>query len=144
MGFTPLEGLVMGTRCGDIDPALVSYIAEKEDLSLSQVDGLMNKSSGLLGLTETSNDLREIELEVVHGSEQHILALDIFCQRIKKYIGAYIAELGGLDVLVFTAGIGEKSANVRKHVLENMQYLGIDFDPVKNNRSYLKKLISID
>ena len=135
MGFTPLEGLVMGTRCGDIDPALVSYIAEKEDLSLSQVDGLMNKSSGMLGLTETSNDLREIEFEAGQGSEQHILALDIFCQRIKKYIGAYTAVMGGLDVLVFTAGIGEKSSYVRKHVLENMQYLGIEIDAEKNDKN---------
>jgi len=135
MGFTPLEGLVMGTRCGDIDPALVSYIAEKEELSLQQVDGLMNKSSGMLGLTETSNDLREIELEAEHGSEQHILALEIFCQRIKKYIGAYSAVMGGLDVLIFTAGIGEKSSYVRKHVLEGMQYLGIKINDAKNDKN---------
>ena len=90
MGFTPLEGLVMGTRCGDIDPALVPYITNLEKLSLSQVDSLLNKSSGMLGLTETTNDLREIELEAENGSDQHKLALGIFCHRIKKYIGAYI------------------------------------------------------
>jgi acetate kinase len=135
MGFTPLEGLVMGTRCGDIDPALVPYIAEKEELSLSQVDSLMNKSSGMLGLTETSNDLREIELEAEHGSDQHLLALDIFCHRIKKYIGAYIAELGGLDALIFTAGIGEKSSYVRQNALHNLQYLGIEIDLERNENN---------
>ena len=135
MGFTPLEGLVMGTRCGDIDPALVSYMAEKENLNLSQVDNLMNKSSGMLGLTETSNDLREIEFEAEQGSEQHILALDIFCRRIKKYVGAYIAVLGGLDVLVFTAGIGEKSSYVRKKVVENLKNLGIEVDPERNEKN---------
>ena len=135
MGFTPLEGLVMGTRCGDIDPALVSYIAQNENLSLEKIDNLMNKSSGMLGLTETSNDLREIELEAKKGSKQHELAMDIFCYRIKKYIGAYAAVLGDLDVLIFTAGIGEKSWYIRGEVLKNMEYLGIKFDPKKNNKN---------
>jgi len=135
MGFTPLEGLVMGTRCGDIDPALVSYIAQNENLSLEKIDNLMNKSSGMLGLTETSNDLREIELEAEKGSKQHKLAIDIFCYRIKKYIGAYAAVLGELDVLIFTAGIGEKSSYIRGEVLKNMEYLGIKFHPKKNNKN---------
>ena len=132
MGFTPLEGLVMGTRCGDIDPALVPYITNLEKLSLSQVDSLLNKSSGMLGLTETTNDLREIELEAENGSEQHKLALDIFCHRIKKYIGAYIAILGGLDVLVFTAGIGEHSSAVRKLSTSGLESLGIRINEKKN------------
>lgn len=135
MGFTPLEGLVMGTRCGDIDPALVPYLANLEQLSTSQIDALMNKSSGMLGLTETTNDLREIEMEAEAGSEQHQLALDIFCHRIRKYIGSYMAVLGGLDILVFTAGIGENSYSVRARTLEGLEKLGIAIDPEKNNKN---------
>ena len=132
MGFTPLEGLVMGTRCGDIDPALVPYIAKTEKLTLEQVDSLLNKNSGLLGLTETTNDLREIEIEAENGSEQHILALDIFIHRIIKYIGAYSAILGGLDCLVFTAGAGEKSPYIRSRVCKNLGYLGVTIDEEKD------------
>jgi acetate kinase len=135
MGFTPLEGLVMGTRCGDIDPALVPYITRLENLSLEQVDALMNKNSGMLGLTETTNDLREIELEAENGSDIHILAMDIFCHRIIKYIGAYAAVLGGVDALVFTAGVGEHSYYARRQVCENMQFLGISIDLEKNDRN---------
>jgi acetate kinase len=135
MGFTPLEGMVMGTRCGDIDPALVPYIASLENLSMAQVDSLLNKSSGMLGLTETTNDFREIEMEAEKGSEQHRLALAIFCHRLKKYIGAYIAILGGLDALVFTAGIGEHSSYVRSHSVANLQNLGISIDEKKNEKN---------
>ncbi len=135
MGFTPLEGLVMGTRCGDIDPALVPYITTLENLSMSQVDSLLNKSSGMLGLTETTNDFREIEMETEKGSEQHRLALAIFCHRLKKYIGAYLAVLGSLDALVFTAGIGEHSPHVRTHTLANLENLGIRIDEEKNARN---------
>ncbi len=138
MGFTPLEGLVMGTRCGDIDPALISYIAEQEELPLAKVDNLMNKSSGMLGLTETTNDLREILYEAEQGSEQHALALDIFCHRIKKYIGAYAAVLGGLDAIVFTGGIGEKSSHVRGEVLNELGFLGVEVDEVKNEANELQ------
>jgi acetate kinase len=137
MGFTPLEGLVMGTRCGDIDPALITYIAQTEEMSLKQVDTLLNKQSGMLGLTETSNDLREIQLQAEHGSEEHLLALQIFCHRVKKYIGSYAAVMGGLDAVVFTAGIGEKSSYVRKHCLANLQYLGITIDDKKNEDNEL-------
>ena len=132
MGFTPLEGLVMGTRCGDVDPALVSFIAQREGLTLAKVDNLMNKSSGMLGLTETSNDLREIEYEADQGSEQHALALDIFAHRVRKYLGAYAAVLGGLDALVFTGGIGENSGSVRGRVLEGLGFLGVQLDPERN------------
>jgi acetate kinase len=137
MGFTPLEGLVMGTRCGDIDPALITYIAQTEGMSLKQVDTLLNKQSGMLGLTETSNDLREIQLQAEHGSEEHLLALEIFCHRVKKYIGSYAAVMGGLDAVVFTAGIGEKSSYVRKHCLDNLQYLGVEIDDKKNEDNEL-------
>ena len=135
MGFTPLEGLVMGTRCGDVDPALVPYIMEKEKLSTKQIDSVMNKNSGMLGLTETSNDMREIEAEACRGSEQHRLALDVYCHRVKKYIGAYMAVLGGADAIVFTGGIGEKSSYVREITLKHMSSFGIRIDLQKNNKN---------
>jgi len=135
MGFTPLEGLVMGTRCGDIDPALVPYIMEKEHLSTKEINNIMNKNSGMIGLTETSNDNREIVAEALRGSEQHQLALDIYTNRIKKYIGAYMAEMGGLNVIVFTGGIGENSPYVRKLILSDMKGLGIDLDFEKNDKN---------
>lgn len=135
MGFTPLEGLVMGTRCGDIDPALVPFIMERENLTAKQIDSIMNKNSGMLGLTETSNDMREIEAEAFRGSERHKLALEVYCHRVKKYIGAYIAVLGGIDAIVFTGGVGEKSFFVRETVLTDMACLGIKMDAAKNNRN---------
>ncbi len=140
MGFTPLEGLVMGTRCGDIDPALVSFIMERENLNTRQIDNLMNKSSGMLGLTEMTNDMREIEAEAERGSENHLLALDIFCYRIQKYIGAYFAALGGADAVVFTGGIGENSSLVREKAISKLSFLGISLDKSKNNNN--SKVIS--
>jgi acetate kinase len=135
MGFTPLEGLVMGTRCGDIDPALVPYIMDREKLTANEIDSIMNKNSGMLGLTETSNDMREIEAEAMRGSQQHILALDIYCYRLTKYIGSYLAVLGQVDALVFTGGIGEKSFYVREHTLEGLASLGLKIDLEKNNNN---------
>ncbi|NLP12738.1 acetate kinase [bacterium] len=132
MGFTPLEGLIMGTRCGDIDPALIPHIADLEKLTLAQVDALLNKKSGMLGLTEKTNDFREIEEAAEAGDPQSIMALEAFCHRLKKYIGAYSAVLGGLDILVFTAGIGEHSPLVRAASVKNMEYLGISVDEAKN------------
>ncbi len=135
MGFTPLEGLIMGTRCGDIDPAIIPYLMEAENLSTKKIDTLMNKFSGLLGLTETSNDLREIEGEAEAGSERHQLALEIFSYRIRKYIGSYAAALSGLDAVVFTGGIGENSSTVRKLVLEGLEFVGIDLDDKENAKN---------
>ena len=135
MGFTPLEGLIMGTRCGDIDPAIVPYLMEKENLNSKEVDNLMNKTSGLKGISKTSNDMREIEEEAEAGSELHKLALDVFCYRIKKYIGSYSAVLGGVDVVVFTGGIGENSSVVRENVCENLEYLGVKLDKEKNQKN---------
>jgi len=132
MGFTPLEGLVMGTRCGDIDPALVLYIMDVEGLTPGEMDELLNKKSGMLGLTELSHDMRDIEGKAQEGNEQCSLALDIYCQRIKKYIGAYAAAMGGVDAVVFTGGIGEKSDIVRRQVCEDMAFLGIVFDEDAN------------
>jgi len=132
MGFTPLEGLLMGTRCGDLDPALVPYIMQREHLSAAQVDDLMNKYSGLKGISETTNDMREIESEAAAGSDKHQLALDIFCLRVKKYVGAYAAEMGGLDAVVFTGGIGENSRKVRELSMEGLEFLGIEIDRERN------------
>jgi acetate kinase len=138
MGFTPLEGLVMGTRCGDIDPALVPYIMEREKLSAAQMDAIMNKNSGMLGLTGTSNDMREIEAEAARGSERHSLAVEIYCHRVKKYIGSYMAELGGVDAVIFTGGIGENSRNVRAKSISNLERFGIVLDPEKNQQNEIR------
>ena len=135
MGFTPLEGLIMGTRCGDIDPALVPYIMEKERLDTKEIDAIMNKNSGMLGLTETSNDMREIESEAFRGNEQHILALNIYCHKLKRYIGSFMTVLGGLDAIVFTGGVGEKSFYVRNLVLHDLQHFGISIDKKKNDKN---------
>lgn len=132
MGFTPLEGLVMGTRCGSIDPALVPYIMDREKLGTKEIDSIMNKNSGMLGLTETSNDMREIEQEAAHGSERHQLALEIYCHHVKKHIGAYMAEMGGVDAVVFTGGIGENSRLVRRLAAEGLEEFGIRLDAAKN------------
>ncbi|MBN2000240.1 acetate kinase [candidate division KSB1 bacterium] len=135
MGFTPLEGLIMGTRCGDIDPALVPYIAQLKDLTIQQVDDLLNKQSGMLALTEDTSDMRDIEDKSIAGIEPYVMANDIYCHRLIKYIGAYTAVLGGLDILVFTAGVGERSPYIREIVLRNLGYLGITFDKTKNEKN---------
>ncbi len=132
MGFTPLEGLVMGTRCGDIDPAIVPYLIQRERLSAAEADALMNKSSGLLGLTESTNDMREIEEEAEAGSQQCRVALEVFCRRVKKYIGAYAALLGGVDAVVFTGGIGENSWVVREKSTAGLEFMGIALDAERN------------
>ena len=135
MGFTPLEGLVMGTRCGSIDPALVPYIMEREKLGPKEIDSIMNKNSGMLGLTETSNDMREIEQEAARGSERHRLAIDIYCHYVKKYIGAYMAVLGHVDAIIFTGGIGENSRLVRRLAMEGLEELGVVLDAAKNEKN---------
>jgi acetate kinase len=140
MGFTPLEGLVMGTRCGDIDPAVVPYLMQRENLSVKEIDSLMNKSSGLLGLSESTNDMREIEDEALNGSKPHLLALEVFCRRLRKYIGAYAAVMEGLDVIVFTGGIGENSPMVREKSTTGLDYMGVSIDRAKNEAA--ERLIS--
>ncbi len=135
MGFTPLEGLVMGTRCGDIDPALVPYVMEREGLSTKEINTIMNKNSGMLGLTETTNDMREIEGEAFRGNKKHKMALEVYCYKLRKYIGAYIAVLGGVDGIIFTGGVGEKSFYVREHTLKNLENLDIKIDRDLNNKN---------
>ncbi len=133
MGFTPLEGLLMGTRSGDLDPSLILYIMGKEGLSLSEAGTLLNKHSGLIGISGESSDMREIQDALKEGHKRAGYAFDIFCYRIKKYIGAYAAAMGGLDALVFTGGIGENSALVRETVCSNLDFLGINIDTSGNN-----------
>ena len=142
MGFTPLEGLLMGTRVGDMDPSVILYIMGKEGLTLSEANTLMNKHSGLIGLSGESSDMREIEEAVDEGVKRAKYAFEVFCYRIKKYIGAYTAAMGGLDALVFTGGIGENSPKVRKQVCDNMSYLGITLDENLNENVNGETLIS--
>lgn len=144
MGFTPLEGLIMGTRSGDLDPSVILYIMAKEGLSLSEANTLLNKHSGLIGISGESSDMREIENAIKEGNKKAKNAFDVFTYRIKKYIGAYIAAMGGLDALVFTGGIGENSVMVRKDVCSNMEYLGIKLDDTKNENVEGECLISSD
>lgn len=132
MGFTPLEGLVMGTRSGDIDPSIVFYLIEREGFAPKEVEDLLNKKSGLLGLSGVSNDVRDVEREAQAGNRRAKLALEVFAYRAKKYIGAYAAVLGGLDVLVFTGGIGENDPLIRQMICEGMEFLGLKLDPEAN------------
>lgn len=132
MGFTPLEGLVMGTRCGDVDAAAVLFLMEKENFTTAQMDNLLNKQSGLLGISGISNDLREVQKWVVKGNQRAKLALEVFAYRIKKYIGAYSAVLGGLDALIFSAGIGENEVNIRDKICQGLEFLGAYLDKKKN------------
>jgi len=132
----------MGTRSGDLDPSLILYIMGKEGLSLSEAGTLLNKHSGLIGISGESSDMREIQNAMKDGHKRSEYAFDIFCYRIKKYIGAYAAAMGGLDALVFTGGIGENSAMVRETVCSNLDFLGINIDAVRNNDH--KEVISTD
>ncbi len=132
MGFTPLEGLIMGTRSGDMDPSAILYIMAKEGLSLSEANTLLNKHSGLIGISGESSDMREIEEAIGEGNKKAKYAFDVFTYRIKKYVGSYTAAMGGLDILVFTGGIGENSIMVRNDVCSNMEFLGIKIDDELN------------
>ncbi|MDD4834310.1 MAG: acetate kinase [Lutispora sp.] len=133
MGFTPLEGLAMGTRCGDIDPAIVKFIMEKEGLDLAGVDSLMNKKSGVLGISGVSSDFRDIEEAGEKGNDRADLALNVFAYKVRKYIGAYVAAMGGIDAIVFTAGLGENSASMRAAICKGLEFLGVEVDSEKNN-----------
>jgi acetate kinase len=142
MGFTPLEGLLMGTRSGDLDPWLILYIMGKEGLSLNEANTLLNKHSGLIGISGESSDMREIIAAIKEGHKRSKYAFDIFSYRIKKYLGSYAAAMGGLDAFVFTGGIGENSAEVRAEVCKNMEFLGIELDEERNNNK--EEIISKD
>ena len=137
MGFTPLEGLIMGTRSGDLDPSLILYIMGKEGLSLSEANTLLNKHSGLIGISGESSDMREILAAAKEGQKRSRYAFEIFAYRVKKYLGAYAAAMGGLDAFVFTGGIGENSHEIRGEVCKDLEFLGIDLDPEKNQNKDL-------
>jgi|SRR6056297_1047723 len=132
MGMTPLEGLVMGTRSGDIDPAIIPFLMDKEDLSTKEIDNILNKKSGLLGVSGVSNDSRDVRQAARNGNHRAELADQVFGYRVKKYIGSYMAALNGADAVVFTGGIGENAAGVREHILADLDNLGFQLDPKAN------------
>ena len=134
MGFTPVEGLIMGTRCGDLDVGVVTYIMEKEDLGIKTANTLFNKHAGMLGLTGVSSDMREIEEAKAKGNDRAKLALEMYNYKVKKYIGSYIAAMNGLDILIMTGGIGENAYTTRAGVCSELEWLGIEIDQDKNNQ----------
>ena len=144
MGLTPLEGLVMGTRSGDIDPAIVTYIREKENLEQGVANDILNKKSGMLGISGVSSDFRDIEAAAEEGNERAMLALKVFAQRVKFYIGGYIAEMNGVDAIVFTAGVGENDMGMRDIICNEMGNLGIKLDLVKNKVRVKEMVISAE
>ena len=141
MGMTPVEGLIMGTRSGDVDPGVLTYLMDKEHLGSNGVSLLLNKFSGVLGISGVSSDMRELETAIEQKNERAILALEMYNYRIKKYIGSYTAVLGGLDILVFTGGVGENQASTRKAVCKNMEYMGIELDEELNDSVRSKEVI---
>ncbi|MFW6036021.1 MAG: acetate/propionate family kinase [Halothermotrichaceae bacterium] len=132
MGLTPLEGLVMGTRCGDIDPAIIPFIMDKENLSMEEIDNIMNKESGLFGVSGISSDSRDVEAAAVNGNKRAQTALEIFDYRVTKYIGGYMTAMAGVDAIVFTAGIGENQSRTRETIINNLKFLGITLDKDAN------------
>jgi len=133
MGFTPLEGLVMGTRSGDVDPAILDFVASKEGMSLRELETMLNKQSGLLGVSGLTADMRELLAEAAeNGDRRARLAIEIFCLRVKKYVGAYLAEMNGADAIVFTGGIGEHAVEVRRQICTGLDWLGIQLDDQRN------------
>jgi acetate kinase len=144
MGFTPLEGLLMGTRSGDIDPSVILYIMGKEGLTLNEATTLLNKHSGLQGISGVSSDMREIIAEMKNGDRKATYAFDVFTYRVKKYIGAYTAAMGGLNAVVFTGGIGENSADVRRACCEGLEILGFALDEKRNESGEREKRFSTD
>ena len=132
MGFSPLDGLAMGTRSGSIDPTIPIYLMKNNNLSIEEVDNLLNKKSGVLGISEVSSDFRDIEEEAMKGNEKASLALDIFHYKIKTQIGSYIAALNGVDIIIFTAGVGENGPETREAILKDMEFFGIVLDKEKN------------
>ena len=144
MGFTPLEGLIMGTRSGDMDPAIVTFLMGKLNANVAQVNDIINKKSGVLGISGVSSDFRDIEKAAEEGNERAKLALDTYYKRVKKYIGAYMAEMGGVDAIVFTAGLGENSIEARKEICSNLEGLGIEIDDERNNVRGKDTLVSTD
>ena len=144
MGLTPLEGLVMGTRSGDLDPAIIDFVGKKEGLSLDEMNEVLNKKSGMLGISGVSSDGRDLDAAAEAGNKRAQLALDVFDYRVIKYIGAYAAVMNGVDAIAFTAGIGENNIKMRKDVCKNLTYLGVKLDEEKNNVRGEERIISTD
>ena len=144
MGLTPLEGLMMGTRCGDIDGGAITYIMKKEGLTPDEMSTLLNKKSGVLGMFEKSSDMRELEDAVARGEERAILTENMYFYRITKYIGAYAAAMGGVDVILFTGGVGENQATARAGVCKTLGFLGVEIDPERNKVRGKEAIISTD
>ena len=134
MGFTPLEGLIMGTRCGDIDPSIVTFLENKEGLSAKEVDEIMNKKSGVLGISGVSSDFRDVEAAAAEGNERAQVALDAFAYKVAKSIGSYAAAMNGVDAIVFTAGLGENSGSTRQEICDYLGYLGVKLDAEANSK----------
>lgn len=144
MGFTPLEGLLMGTRCGDIDPAIIPYLMEVKGYSYDEVNNIMNKKSGVLGISGVSSDFRDIEDAAAAGNERAQLALDVFHYRVKKYIGYFLATLNGVDAVIFTAGLGENAVETREEIIKDMEWFGIELDREKNKVRGQERIISTE
>jgi acetate kinase len=132
MGFTPLEGLVMGTRSGDIDAAIILHVMAREELTVAEATSLLNKHSGLRGLSGISSDMRDLLKEEEAGEARAKLALDVYCYRVRKYIGAYAAAMGGLDAIGFTGGVGENAPTIRARILAGLEFLGVEIDSESN------------
>jgi acetate kinase len=134
MGFTPLEGLLMGTRAGDLDPSILDFLAHKEGMTLDELETVLNKQSGLLGISGLTGDMRDLLAEEAeHDDRRARLAVEIFCYRARKYIGGYLAAMGGADAVVFTGGIGENSPQVRARIVEGLEWMGLELDPERND-----------
>lgn len=143
MGYTPLEGLVMGTRSGEIDPAIIPFLMEKENMNAQQIDDYLNRRSGILGISGLSSDFRDLESAANCGDERSQLAIDIFAYKVKKYIGGYVAAMGGVDAIIFTAGLGENSPFMRDKICNGLEYLGTRIDPELNKLRGKQMEISI-
>ena len=142
MGFSPLDGLVMGTRCGAIDASAITFIGAKEGLSYAELDEMMNKRSGVQGMTDLSSDMRDIDKAYNEGNPRAIVARDMYYNRVKKFVGAYAAEMGGVDLIVFTGGVGENSRELRRSVCAGLEFMGVEFDPAANEVRGEDKILS--
>ncbi len=142
MGFTPLAGLTMGTRCGDLDPSIIAFLSHEMKLNVDEIDNLMNKKSGVLGLSGISSDFRDIESAAEQGNQRAQLALDVFTYNVKKYIGSYAAAMNGVDAIIFTAGLGENDKVTRAKIIDGVSFLGVSIDPEKNDVRSQEQIIS--
>ena len=143
MGYTPLEGLIMGTRSGEIDPAIIPFLMEKENMTAQQIDDYLNRRSGILGISGLSSDFRDLESAANRGDDRSQLAIDVFAYKVKKYIGGYVAAMGGVDAIVFTAGLGENSPFMRDKICNGLEYLGTCIDPDLNKVRGKEREISV-